>query len=59
MILVSTSASGPSSETVEFLCPITALRKFVAYEISTQDLIEESLVIVNGVRISLNLQQVE
>jgi hypothetical protein len=58
-ILVSTSANGPSSEAVEFVCPLTALRRFVAYEISNQDLIEESLVIVNGVRISLNLQQVE
>jgi len=58
-ILVSTSARGPSSEAVELLCPLPALRKLVAYEISNQDLIGESLVIVNGVRISLNLQEVE
>ena len=58
-ILVSTSANGPSSEAVEFLCPLPALRRFIAYEISNQDLIQESLIIVNGVRISLNLQQVE
>ena len=58
-VLVSTSASGSSAEAVEFVCPLPALRSFIAYEISNQDLIQQSLVIVNGVRISLNLQQVE
>jgi hypothetical protein len=58
-ILVSVSPGGPPSEAVEFICPLPALRSFASYEISNQDLIEQSLVIVNGVRISLNLQQVE
>ena len=58
-VLVATSSNNSSSEAVEFVCPLPALRKFIAYEISNQELVEQSLVIVNGVRISLNLQQVE
>lgn len=58
-ILVSASSSKSTSEAVEFICPLPALRGFASYDISNQDLIEQSLVIVNGVRISLNLQQVE
>ncbi len=58
-ILVQVSSRSASSEAVEFLCPLAALKSFAAFEISNQDLIEQSLVIVNGVRISLNLQQVE
>lgn len=58
-VLVSISSSSSPSEAVEFACPLTALRSFASYDISNQDLIDQSLVIVNGVRISLNLQQVE
>jgi hypothetical protein len=49
----------PSSEAVEFICPLKPLRKFASAEITNQDLINESMVLVNGVRIALNLQQVE
>jgi hypothetical protein len=49
----------PSSEAVEFFCPVAPLRKFVDAEITNQDLINQSIVLVNGVRIALNLQQVE
>ena len=58
-ILVSVSSSSSPSEAVEFICPLPALHSFSSYDISNQDLIVQSLVIVNGVRISLNLQQVE
>lgn len=58
-VLTQFSGNAASAEAVEFLCPFAALQQFVAYEISNQDLINQSLVIVNGVRISLNLQQVE
>lgn len=58
-VLVHLSSGASSSEAVEFICPLPALRKFASYEISNQDLIDQSLVIVNGVRISLKLQQVE
>jgi len=58
-VLVKVSAAGPASEAVEFICPVSALRSFAAFEITNQDLIGQSIVVVNGMRISLNLQQVE
>ncbi len=54
-----TAKTVPSSESVEFLCPLGPLRQFVNAEITNQDLINQSVVLVNGVRIALNLQQVE
>lgn len=56
-------ASGPSgtssSEAVEYICPLGQLRRFTEYEITNQQLLEQSIILVNGVRIALNLQQVE
>jgi hypothetical protein len=54
-----TGTAGHSSEAVEFVCPLKALRKFADSDITNQELISQSIVIVNGVRIALNLQQVE
>ena len=54
-----TSPAGHSSEALEFVCPLAALRKFANADITNQDLINQSVVLVNGVRITLNLQQVE
>jgi hypothetical protein len=48
-----------SSEAVEYICPRKALHRFVNAEITGQQLIDESMVLVNGVRIALNLQLVE
>ncbi|HXU22123.1 MAG TPA: hypothetical protein VN788_16185 [Verrucomicrobiae bacterium] len=48
-----------SSEAAEFICPVKALRSFTADEITSQELINQSIVLVNGVRITLNLQAVE
>ena len=47
------------SEAVEFIVPKTVARKFVDAEITNQELIDHSQVVVNGVRIALNLQLVE
>jgi len=58
-VLVNASATGSSSEAIEFMCPVAGLRNFTAFEITNQELIDQSIVVVNGVRISLNLQQVE
>lgn len=58
-ILVSIAPGSTPSEAVEFAFPLETLRRFAAYDISNQDLINQGMVIVNGVRISLNLQQVE
>jgi hypothetical protein len=48
-----------SSEAVEFVCPLRPLQEFVNGEITNQDLVNQSVLFVNGVRIGLNLQQVE
>jgi hypothetical protein len=49
----------PSSEALEFICPLKLLRHFVEADITNQDLINQSAVLVNGVRIALDLQRVE
>ena len=58
-VLVSLTPSSTPSEAVEFIFPLETLRRFAAYDISNQDLIDKGMVIVNGVRVSLSLQQVE
>jgi len=51
--------SESSSEAIEYVCSREALRQFVNAEITGQQLIDETVVLVNGVRIALNLQLVE
>jgi hypothetical protein len=61
-ITVLNDLTGPaehSSEAVEFVCPLKAIRKFGEADITNQELINQSVILVNGVRINLNLQQVE
>ena len=48
-----------SSETIDYICPLNSMRSFVENKITSQDLINQSIVLVNGVRIGLNLQLVE
>jgi len=48
-----------SPETIDYICPRKSLRAFVGNKITSQDLISQSIVLVNGVRIALNLQLVE
>jgi hypothetical protein len=54
-------APGPkgTSEAIEFICPKPAVLQFVSAEITNQQLLDQSIILVNGVRISLNLQLVE
>jgi hypothetical protein len=54
-----TPAAKETSEAIEFICPRTALQRFVNAEITNQQLLDQSFVLVNGVRIALNLQLVE
>jgi hypothetical protein len=49
----------PQSEAIEFICPRKAAREFADAEITNQQLIDQSIVLVNGVRVALNLQLVE
>jgi hypothetical protein len=51
--------SESSSEAIEYVCPRKVLGQFVNAEITGQQLIDQSVVLVNGVRIALNLQLVE
>ncbi len=48
-----------SNETIDYICPLLPLHDFVANKITSQELINQSVVLVNGVRIGLNLQLVE
>ncbi|HKW63746.1 MAG TPA: hypothetical protein VJN89_14440 [Candidatus Acidoferrum sp.] len=48
-----------TSEAIEFICPRKALNQFVNAEITNQQLLDQSFILVNGVRIALNLQLVE
>jgi hypothetical protein len=57
--LVPTSLGKERSEAVEFLFPKNLAQKFANSEITNQELIDKSQVLVNGVRIALNLQLVE
>ncbi len=58
-VLVQFTASSFSSEAVEYICPLEQLHRFTEYEITNQELLNQSVILVNGVRIALNLQQVE
>jgi hypothetical protein len=55
---LSPGAKG-TSEAIEFICPRTALEQFVKADITNQQLLDQSVILVNGVRIALNLQLVE
>jgi hypothetical protein len=56
---LTASNSAKSSEAIEFIIPIELARRFALADVTNQDLIDKSTVLVNGVRISLNLAQVE
>lgn len=47
------------SEAIEFICPAKSIQSFVEDGITSQELIDQSLVLVNGVRINLHLELVE
>ena len=53
------SDSQASAEAVEYISPREALRQFVNAQITGQQLIDQSVVLVNGVRIALNLEAAE
>lgn len=48
-----------SSETIDYIIPEEAINSFVANKLTSQDAISQSIVLVNGVRIALNLQKAE
>jgi hypothetical protein len=56
---VSSTSAPSSSEALEFFFPLVALERFANTEITNQDLINQGVILVNGVRIALDLQRVE
>jgi hypothetical protein len=48
-----------TSEAVELLCPLPLLRQYADAEVTGQDVINGAIVLVNGMRIGLDLQKVE
>jgi hypothetical protein len=56
---LTSARADKSSEAIEFIFPLKDARQFAAAEITNQDLIDRSVVLVNGVRIALSLAQVE
>jgi hypothetical protein len=57
--LTSSSGGKERSEAIEFLLPKELTRKFANSDITNQDLLDKGQVLVNGVRIALNLQAAE
>jgi hypothetical protein len=54
------SDSGPESKlAVEYLFPLTELRKYEDYDCTGQDLLNAGFVLINGERVGLNLQLAE
>ena len=51
--------SSGSPEAIEYICALKALRDLAEARITSQELIDQSVVLVNGVRIALDLQRVE
>jgi hypothetical protein len=58
-LLRPNSVGQERSEAIEFLLPKALTQKFANNEITNQELIDKGQVLVNGVRIALNLQLVE
>jgi hypothetical protein len=58
-VLNDLGAGNASLETIDYICPLNSMRSFVQNKITSQDFINQSTVLVNGVRIGLDLQLVE
>jgi hypothetical protein len=52
-------AAQPSSESVEFVVPFQALLCYEKYDCTGQELINRSIVLINGERVELDLQKAE
>ena len=56
--VVSSPAEG-SALAVEFIFPLTLLRSYADFDCTGQQLIDAGFVLINGERVSLNLQAAE
>ena len=53
------SAEGQASESVEFIFPWNALHSYAQYNLPGQQLLDAGVVLINGERVGLNLQNAE
>lgn len=49
----------PNSESVEFVVPLSALNCYAKYDCTGQELINRSIVLINGERVALDLERAE
>ena len=54
-----TAVASANSEAVEFFFPFSALRCYASYDCTGQQLVNEGTVLINGERVSLDLQIAE
>jgi hypothetical protein len=54
--LATKPGAGPNSEAVEFFFPFSALRRYERYDCTGQQLIDARIALINGERVSLDLQ---
>jgi hypothetical protein len=52
-------AEGEGSESVEFIFPLSVLRSYSQYNLTGQQLVDAGVVLINGERVSLDLQTAE
>ena len=57
--LAGNQAAEGSSVAVEFILPLSLMQSYARFDSTGQQLIDASYVLVNGERISLNLQMAE
>lgn len=57
--LIGKDEGNTKDEVIDYICPLDAIRSLTVNTITSQDLIDRSIVMVNGVRIRINLQLVE
>jgi hypothetical protein len=57
--LAGASAAGESGEAVEFIFPLSALRSYEQYDFTGQQLLDASIVLIDGERVGVDLQAAE
>jgi hypothetical protein len=55
----SDDKAGANAEAVEFVLPLSAMRCFVQYDCTGQQLLNAGIVLINGERVGLDLQVAE
>ena len=59
MMTTRTPAAMGGRESVEFVVPFSALHCYARYDCTGQELISRSIILINGERVTLDLQRAE